>query len=163
MTLQQQYGGKIRVRVCGICIQNDTILLLKHEGIGESGFKWIPPGGGVEFGETMQEALKREFLEETNLTIEVGQLVAINEFIDEPLHAIEFFFLVNTSNFDAILGHDPETQTQILTDLQWLSYEQIQALPKKEIHQIFQYYKSINDIRLNFPKFIASELNHHPD
>ena len=64
------YHGKVRPRVCGILIENNSILLVKHEGLGSAGTLWIPPGGGIEFGETAQEALKREFQEEVDLQIE---------------------------------------------------------------------------------------------
>ncbi|HUD44605.1 MAG TPA: NUDIX hydrolase [Patescibacteria group bacterium] len=37
--------------------------------------KWELPGGKVDFGETMEEALKREFLEETGREIEVVKLL----------------------------------------------------------------------------------------
>ena len=36
---------------------------------------WSIPGGRIEAGETDAEALVREMLEETNLTVEVGQLL----------------------------------------------------------------------------------------
>ena len=43
------YGNRVRVRVCGILIQEDKILLINHKGVGEKGSLWAPPGGGLEF------------------------------------------------------------------------------------------------------------------
>ena len=71
--------GKVRVRVCGILHENGKILLLKHESIGPAGYLWSPPGGGVEFGESLVETLEKEFLEETNLSIKVGNYLFTNE------------------------------------------------------------------------------------
>ena len=45
------FQGKVRVRACGILIENQRILLVKHRGLGAQGYFWSPPGGGMEFGE----------------------------------------------------------------------------------------------------------------
>lgn len=52
--------------------QNNEILLVKHHRDG-----WVFPGGQVEVGENLAEALKREILEETGITAEVGELFCI--------------------------------------------------------------------------------------
>ena len=57
--------------VGAIILKDDKILLVKRgaePGIG----KWSIPGGSMEFGETMEEAVKREVKEETGLDVEVG-------------------------------------------------------------------------------------------
>ncbi len=144
--IAQQYGNRVRVRVCGICVQDDSILLIRHKNIGENGVFWSLPGGGVEFGETLQSALEREFLEETRLHISVQNLTAINEFIAPPLHALEFFFKVDFMSGNLTKGIDPELDSQIIEEVRWLRFDEIKALPQKEIHPIFQKYKSINDI-----------------
>ncbi len=148
------YGNKVRIRVCGILVRKSKILLLKHSGIGESGFMWIPPGGGVQFGESLHLALKREFREEIGIDIEVGNLVSIHEYIGDSLHAIEFFFEVHSLDEDLKIGYDPETNFQIINDSAWFSYSQLKKINKKEVHQIFQKYKSLADIRSNFRTFL---------
>jgi len=59
----------------GAVIQDgkDRILLVKHkkERGGYWQEKWICPGGGLELGETIQEGIRREVKEETNLEIEL--------------------------------------------------------------------------------------------
>ena len=74
------YGNRLRVRVCGICIRNDQLLLVNHRGLVEGDF-WSFPGGGMQFGETAKECLTREFMEETGLTVEVGDFLFTCEFI----------------------------------------------------------------------------------
>jgi 8-oxo-dGTP diphosphatase len=44
-----------------------------------SGILWAPPGGRVEPGESLAEALKREFIEETTLAVAVGRPLGVVE------------------------------------------------------------------------------------
>src|SRR5688500_12756173 len=88
------YGNKIRVRVCGLCWQEDKLLMVNHSGIRDGDF-WAPPGGGLEFGESLEQRLKQEFLEETGLAVSPGHFIFGSEFIQKPLHAIELFFNVS--------------------------------------------------------------------
>lgn len=62
------------VCVDGIYIQNGKILLLKRNVEPFKGF-WNLVGGHVEEKETLREAVKREFKEETGLDVTVGDIV----------------------------------------------------------------------------------------
>lgn len=146
------FAGRVRVRVGGILCENEKILLLKHKNLGPAGYLWLPPGGGVEFGESLHEALKKEFLEETNLKIDVGEYLFTNEFIKQPYHAIELFFMVKRASGTLKLGKDPELpeNQQILEEAKFFTLEEIENLPKNTIHNAFQtagdQYK-ITDLR----------------
>jgi 8-oxo-dGTP diphosphatase len=132
------FGNKLRIRVCGICIENNKILLVKHHSLGKGGILWAPPGGGIVFGETAEEALKREFIEETGLTISAEKFLCVNEYLTPPLHAIELFFLVKKIDGMLQTGVDPELHSdkQIITEVKWLSFEELNALPLETIHSI---------------------------
>jgi ADP-ribose pyrophosphatase YjhB (NUDIX family) len=145
---QQLYGNRIRVRACGICIENDQVLMIGHRAIlGENTF-WSPPGGGVEVGEMAKDALKREFLEETGLEISVGKLLLMNEFVKLPLHGIELFFVVKRVGGELILGHDPEMDLsqQLIQKIEWLSLDKIKSLNLSEIHHFWQKCTSFDEI-----------------
>jgi ADP-ribose pyrophosphatase YjhB (NUDIX family)/RimJ/RimL family protein N-acetyltransferase len=62
--------------VGGVVIHNGKVLLARRIG-GKSDGKLIIPGGYVNYGETPQDALKREILEETGVTIEPRDIVGI--------------------------------------------------------------------------------------
>ena len=51
-------------------------MLLVHNTDGGG---WSLPGGKVEYGETLVEALNREVREETGLLVEVNDIVSVNE------------------------------------------------------------------------------------
>lgn len=65
---------KIYVCVDGVYVENGKILLLKRATDPFKGC-WHLVGGHVEENETLTEALKREFKEETDLDIEVGDII----------------------------------------------------------------------------------------
>lgn len=142
--LTSHFGGRVRVRVCGILVNDDKILLVKHDGLGPHGYYWSPPGGGLEFGETVTDCLKREFFEEAGIVVEVGHLMFVNEYINEPLHAIELFYRCDFSvgsPIDINLGQDPEhdSSSQILSAIDWMSYDSILNLPQDARHHSFKF------------------------
>jgi 8-oxo-dGTP diphosphatase len=93
------------VRVYGLLINSkQEILLSDEQEFGEQFTKF--PGGGLEFGEGLIAGLKREFIEECDLEIEVikhfyttdffvesifggGQLIAVY-YLVKPMHEIGF-------------------------------------------------------------------------
>jgi 8-oxo-dGTP diphosphatase len=133
-----QYGNHLRVRICGICVQKGKILLINHSGMNESSEFWSPPGGGLQFGETIDECLKREFLEETNTIISIGKFLTVREFIKSPLHAIELFYEVKIESGEVKKGFDPEMKEQIIKDIQWLSFEEILEKGKGRFNEIIE-------------------------
>ena len=131
------FQGKVRVRACGLLIEQNKILLLKHDGLGPDGHLWLPAGGGVEFGQSAEETVVREYLEETGLNIEIVKYLFANEHIDEKHHAVELFFLVKRLSGELRLGSDPELKEQILTDIHFFSDSDIRQLAKSNVHSIF--------------------------
>ncbi len=65
----------MHTRVTGIVIEDGQILLLDQDTDGDR--SWSLPGGKVEPGETLEEALKRETKEETGTEVEVGRLLYV--------------------------------------------------------------------------------------
>jgi 8-oxo-dGTP diphosphatase len=70
-----------RPSVYGVLIENNKVLLSKQWG----GYDF--PGGGIEIRETIEEALKREFFEETGLKIEPIKPIACETSFFYPTHS----------------------------------------------------------------------------
>lgn len=121
------YKNKTRIRVNGLLFKDDSILLAQIKSPVNDALVWMPPGGGLHFGETMEGCLQREFLEETGLHVTIGRFVAINELVKLPFHAVEMYFRVEINGGKLRLGKDPEQDPnqQVLRDLQWISFDEI--------------------------------------
>ena len=107
-----------------------AVLLAEHEGLWEDRPFWTPPGGGVEFGEGLAEALQREVGEETGVDIEVGPLRYVLDFVRAPLHAVSFYFECWTPDLRlARLGSDPELgDRQLLRSLRLIPFAELASL-----------------------------------
>lgn len=146
--LIDKFGERLRTRVNGILIKNDSILLIKHKMSSERYF-WNVPGGGMKYGSSVQQNLQREFLEETGLLVQVKEFVCAHEYLEPPLHAIELFFTVEEIGGNLIMGTDPELEDsdQLITEISYLNLEKLMLIKNLEKHPIFWGIKSLNDVR----------------
>lgn len=150
------YTDKLRVRVCGICIQNNALLMACHRGLVQGRDFWAPPGGGLIFGETVRAGLKREFLEETGLEIKPGRFLFVNEFLQPPLHALELFFEVEPIGGTLTLGNDPDlpADKQLLAEVKYLTLPELKAIPLNQKHSILHELVNFDDLFIPEHRFL---------
>ncbi len=136
-SVYDEFGNKLRVRVCGLCLEDGRLLMINHTGITNGDF-WAPPGGGLIFGESLENCLKREFEEETGLVVEIQNFQFIVEFVAMPLHAIELFFFVKVLGGVLKTGIDPEmNHNQVIQEVKFMSWQEINGLSPHFRHGIF--------------------------
>ena len=71
-------GYPVRVGVNAIVVEDDHLLAVEFED--ETGHHYNLPGGGVEAGESLPDALRREVREETTAAVDVGDLAFVHEY-----------------------------------------------------------------------------------
>lgn len=82
-------------------IRHDGRLLLVTDGDGY----WYAPGGRMEPGETLPQCLAREVYEETGLSVQVGDVLAVSEYLDPTgEHKIECFFAATVPDAGEVLA-----------------------------------------------------------
>ena len=74
MSERREYPDRPVVGVGGVVIRDAAVLLVQRASEPLAG-QWSLPGGVVELGETLEEAVVRELREETGLTVRVLELV----------------------------------------------------------------------------------------
>ena len=110
----------LRPSAKAIIIRDGALLVLRMRD--EVGPWYLLPGGGVDFGETLHDALHRECREEIGCDVEVGELRFVREYIsahhefahEEPdAHQIEYMFLCRLADgaLRAIEGTVPDSGT----------------------------------------------------
>lgn len=144
----EKFGNKLRVRVCGILIEEEKILMIKHRSIGKNGMLWAPPGGGMQYGESAEKTIHREFEEETGLKINVDRYLFTHEFLNPPLHAIELFFEVSRLSGDLKRGYDPEMHIdeQIIAQVAFLDMDKIKEIDHDSLHYVLRLVKNLNEL-----------------
>jgi 8-oxo-dGTP pyrophosphatase MutT (NUDIX family) len=116
------------IRVYGLLVNDLGQVLVSDEC--RNGYSFTKfPGGGLEFGEGFKEALKREFIEELNISVDVGDLFYFNDFFQEsafnPKHQIHSFYykvsakeweFIETDKHDVPLREEGEKHRWIAID-----------------------------------------------
>jgi 8-oxo-dGTP diphosphatase len=81
------------VAVGAVAVLDDALLLVRR-GRGPAAGEWSVPGGRVEAGETLHEAVVRETFEETGLEVVVDRFLGWAERISEEFHFVILDFAV---------------------------------------------------------------------
>lgn len=144
------------MRVSGILVENNKILLVRHQGLNGTYNLWSPPGGGLAYGEKILDCLVREFAEETGLRILPGRFLFMREYLNEPLHAIELFFAVKLIGGTLQVGLDPElsAQAQLIQEVAFKSLADLRQDPTTRMHQIFVDLIHLDDLFMPQNQFL---------
>lgn len=133
----------VRNAVRILLLNNNKLLLMRVEDldIGAPGAKsnrrfWCTIGGGIEPGESVQDAALREIYEETSLmpeAIELGPIVwesDINLMLRGTLtRFMELYIVAKTKAQDVRLHQPTETEQAAVKELRWFTLEDIKRCP----------------------------------
>ncbi len=119
-----------RIGIYGRCVDGGAILLTRLSNRDPDVGRWTLPGGGMDFGETPQETLLREFHEETGLVAEIGPLLTVRTQVYPPtahrgpLHAVQVVYSVRASGAPVVVESDGST-----AEAAWVPLVEASRLP----------------------------------
>lgn len=108
------------IRVVAAIIRDKDKIFATQRGYGEFKDGWEFPGGKIEEGETPQDALKREIMEELDTEIKVGELIDTIEY-DYPT----FYLSMDCFWAEVITGHLVLKEAEAA---KWLTKEQLDSV-----------------------------------
>jgi len=121
--LKMQIGKDYIGVGCGAFIlnENNELLLQQRNKAPEKGY-WSIPGGKVELFEKIEDAVKREIKEETDVDIEVIKLLGICDHIvdNEQVHWVSPSYLCKI-----VAGNPRIIEPQKHSDMKWFSLDEL--------------------------------------
>jgi ADP-ribose pyrophosphatase YjhB (NUDIX family) len=129
---------KFSVRVYGILLNNANQILVSDEFIRGNFFTKFP-GGGLELGEGTRDCLIREFKEETNLDVTIGEHIYTTDFYQQSAfnhkdQIISIYYYAHTKEpidlktsekvFD-FLPHQIQDKTTCAESFRWIDWEDL--------------------------------------
>ncbi|WP_294782738.1 (deoxy)nucleoside triphosphate pyrophosphohydrolase [uncultured Eubacterium sp.] len=103
--------------------KREPIIFATQRGYGEFKGGWEFPGGKIESGETPQEALKREIMEELETEVAVGEFIDTVEYDYPGFHLSMECFWCEIVNGDLVLKEHEAARwltRKLLDDVKWL-------------------------------------------
>jgi 8-oxo-dGTP diphosphatase len=81
------------VGVGAVILEKGRVLLVRRARDPLQG-RWVVPGGRVEWGETLEEAIVREVREETGLDVRPTEMLGVVDAIDRALGEVRFHHVI---------------------------------------------------------------------
>ncbi|MCA1041233.1 NUDIX domain-containing protein [Bacillus infantis] len=122
----------MRVRAGAVIIEQDRILLTEYNDPNR-GIVYDLPAGGVEPGESIIDAVKREAKEEACIEVEVGPLAFVYEYAPHltgekygPVHTLVLMF--ECTRLSGLAARLPEQPDPNQTGVKWIALSQLEEI-----------------------------------
>ena len=134
------------VRVAAVLVRDGRVLLARHQKGAES--YWVLPGGAVEPGETLAEALRRELREEAALEVEPGALLFLNDGYRPEAETVAVYFAVRV---EGTSPRPPAAGEKVLREVRWFAPEELAQLNfRPDIKEELLEYLTTGTVRCRY-------------
>jgi 8-oxo-dGTP diphosphatase len=124
--MSREYPARPIIGVGTVVWHGDRVLLVQRGRPPRQG-QWSLPGGAQQLGESLAEAARREVLEETGLTVDVGDVIATIDSIERDAddriryHYTLIDFAAEAHSAELVPGDDA-------ADARWFELDQLKGL-----------------------------------
>lgn len=133
--MRKEYPERPVVGVGAIILEGGKILLEKRKSTPGEG-KWAVPGGLVELGETVEQAVIREVKEETGLDVASPQLVDVVDYISlDEKGAVKYHFII-LDYFVTVKGGELKAASDA-DELRWVPINEVEQYDLTESFRRF--------------------------
>lgn len=146
--MNREYPIRPIVGTGALVLQNNKLLLIKRGAQPGQG-KWSIPGGLVELGENVQDAMAREVKEEVGLDVEALKLMDVFDSISlDKQGRIQYHFVV-VNFLVRIVGGSLQIASDIL-EARWVPIEDVKRYNLTKSFRIFfeKHYEKIKELGL---------------
>ncbi len=109
-----------RITTAGVAVENGRVFVARREDEGVLASKWEFPGGKNREGESEADTLRREYLEELSIPVDVGDLLLSFDFTNgDKLYHLRCYAVTHLSHGYSLSVH---------TEVRWVSPEELMLL-----------------------------------
>ncbi|MFZ7110356.1 MAG: NUDIX hydrolase [Desulfatiglandales bacterium] len=144
--MKREYPERPIVGVAAVIFQGNAVLLAKrNKEPGKD--EWSLPGGAVELGETLAEALKREVFEEVSVLMEIGGLIRlIDRIVHDKQKRVRYHYII-ADYWGWVLSGTPKAGSDVAEIISF-GLESLEAMHlNKEVHDTILQASRLKDIR----------------
>jgi len=128
-----------KARAQAVIIQNGRLLMVRHFDLTVREEYWCLPGGGVEPGESPEQAVIRELKEETGVDMRIIKRLGVDVFPEVSQgYNRAYTFLAGIVSGVPSLGYDPEYAGCAEVFLQEVSWRPIDRSLLLTLHRMFR-------------------------
>ena len=128
--------------IASSCILNNNRILMVQENKVDIKGLWDLPGGKVKIGEDIKQAVIRETLEETGYNIELNSILLMQNYVTSKGVLLIIYFNAALQDLK-----QEEFRKDEISNVKWLSLEEIESIPKNKIRGGDGIKKIIYNIR----------------
>jgi ADP-ribose pyrophosphatase YjhB (NUDIX family) len=146
------------IGVGGVVFHNEKVLLVKLT-YGPAEGKWLIPGGLVDCGETLQEAVEREIYEEAGVQVHPVGIIGLRSMIRarDQLTDLYCIFLC-----ELVSSPDLQNSDEEIADVRWIPLDELETEPLMTEYTKYAVQKAQNSKLMEYDLFWSREAQKRP-